>query len=220
MRIAFLADIHGNLPALEAVIGDLKDQAPDAVYLVGDQINRCPWSNEVMELARDHGWPMIAGNHEWVVARLGTVQLPPPFENRARFQDLWWTWERLDPTNLATVRALPLMARIDADGLGGQNGPTQIMTPIRLEHGVPGNPFVGFTDAMPVQKLLGALAGVREPVVVCGHTHCPLVRREAGYLICNGGSVGMPYNGDPACTIFAVGRQTGIMARKPAPSRI
>ena len=62
MRVAFLADIHGNLPALEAVLRDLAHQAPDAVYLVGDQINRCPWNNEVLDLLAialdtDHlGW--------------------------------------------------------------------------------------------------------------------------------------------------------------------
>jgi predicted phosphodiesterase len=50
MRLAFLSDIHGNLPALEAVVDDLKSTAPDAVYLMGDQISRVPWHNEVMDL--------------------------------------------------------------------------------------------------------------------------------------------------------------------------
>jgi predicted phosphodiesterase len=43
MRLAFLADIHGNLPALEAVLRDLRRHAPDQVYLAGDLVNRCPW---------------------------------------------------------------------------------------------------------------------------------------------------------------------------------
>ncbi len=68
MRLAFLADIHSNLPALEAVLADLKEQAPDLVYLVGDQVNRCPVAQ------RSHGpahrrwtWPAIFGNHDLVV---------------------------------------------------------------------------------------------------------------------------------------------------------
>jgi NAD(P)-dependent dehydrogenase (short-subunit alcohol dehydrogenase family) len=72
MRIAVLADIHGNLPALEAVIADLHTQAPDAVYLAGDQICRVPWHNEVMAIVREQGWPGIFGNHEWVIGRIGT----------------------------------------------------------------------------------------------------------------------------------------------------
>jgi hypothetical protein len=55
MRLAFLADIHGNLPALEAVLCDLRRQTPDQVYLAGDLVNRCPWNNEVMALLADVG---------------------------------------------------------------------------------------------------------------------------------------------------------------------
>ena len=72
MRLAFLADIHGNLPALEAVIRDLQDLAPDQVFLAGDLVNRCPWNNEVMELLADTGWPGVVGNHDLVVGRIHT----------------------------------------------------------------------------------------------------------------------------------------------------
>ncbi|MEZ4582430.1 MAG: metallophosphoesterase family protein [Caldilineaceae bacterium] len=107
LRLAFLADIHGNLPALEAVLADVRAQSPDAVYLVGDQINRCPWHNEVLDLLDIYGWPAIAGNHELVIGIIGTPHNYPPFTDRNRFAVLWWTWETLAPRHLRAIRTLP-----------------------------------------------------------------------------------------------------------------
>src|SRR5688500_2755152 len=101
MRIAVLADIHSNLPALEAVHADLRGMAPDLVLLAGDQVNRCPWPNEVMALIEDEGWPAILGNHELVISNLGTPDGHPLFNDRQRFADLWWTLEELTPEHLA-----------------------------------------------------------------------------------------------------------------------
>src|SRR5215204_6489608 len=107
MRIAVLADIHSNLLALEAVRADLHLMAPDKVFLAGDQVNRCPWPNEVMDLIHDEGWPTISGNHEVLLAHLGTSEQRSVFNERRRFADLWWTWEQLRPEHLVTIRQLP-----------------------------------------------------------------------------------------------------------------
>jgi len=197
MRIAILADIHGNLPALEAVLADLTQQAPDAVYLLGDSINRCPWNNEVLDCLTARGWPSICGNHELVIGRLGTPQNRPPFTDRVRFPTLWWTAEQLTPRHLQAIRLLPAELRLDLDGC----------PPLRLLHGKPGNPFVGFLPEAHDESLADELATTAEAVVVCAHTHRPLlrtVRRLAAdaagpraWHIFNGGSVGLPYNGDP-----------------------
>lgn len=193
MRLAFLADIHGNLPALEAVLHDLRRHAPDAVYLAGDQISRVPWHNEVMSLLASEPWPAIYGNHEWVIGRLYTEQNRPPFTERERFLALYWTQETLAPEHLATVRDLPsdLYLRFDA------------APPIRLTHGVPGNCFSGVFPFTPSDRAAQLLRAVDEPVAVLGHTHRPMDRslrdeRTGRTLrIFNGGSVGLPYNGDP-----------------------
>lgn len=186
MRLAFLADIHGNLPALEVVAADLRGQGVDQVYLAGDQVNRVPWNNEVMDLIADAGWPAIVGNHDLVVGRILTPNNTPPFTNRDRFRSLWWTAATLAPRHLAVLRRLPAARRIALPGL----------PPIRLFHGVPENLFTGIypeTDDTAVQRRLD---GVMEPVVVCAHTHRPLARTVAAWTIFNGGSVGLPYNGD------------------------
>ena len=187
MRLAILADIHGNLPAFEAVLADLKQQSPDAVYFAGDQINRCPWNNEVMDLVTTLGWPTIQGNHELVIGAINTPANRPPFTNRTRFVDLWWTQEHLHPHHLATLRQWPLELRLTF-----AESP-----PIRLIHGVPGNPFLGLLAETTDAAVIDALTQVDESVVVCAHTHRPLARAVARWQIFNGGSVGASYDGDP-----------------------
>ncbi len=186
MRVAFLADIHGNLPAFEAALAHLKSQSPDAVFLVGDQINRCPWNNEVMDLVNNLGWPAIQGNHELVVGVINTPDNWWPFTERHRFPILWWTQEHLRCEHLAAIRSLPESMHIRFDDA----------PPIFLVHGVPGNPHVGFYPAMSDDAARDALADVAEPVIICGHTHRPLDRQVDDWRIINAGSVGLPYNGD------------------------
>src|SRR4051794_6754063 len=112
-RIAIMADIHSNLPALEAVRADLLLTAPDLVFLGGDQINRCPWPNEVMELVNQEQWPAISGNHEWLVSHLSKADYSPVFEDRSRFAELWWTVANLKPQFLAEIDQLPSERRIE-----------------------------------------------------------------------------------------------------------
>lgn len=187
MRLAVLADIHGNLPALESVAADLESMAPDMVVVLGDQVNRCPWSNEVMAFIAEKAWPAILGNHEIILLRMGDETAHSVFLYRRRFADLWWTWEQLTPANMAAMTELPEERRLDLPG-----GP-----PLRLLHGVKGNPFVGITTDYDDAKIDASLAGIEESYVLTAHTHWPLVRRTGRYTVMNPGSVGMSYNGDP-----------------------
>ena len=149
MRIAILADIHGNLPALEAVVNDLQRQRPDQVCVAGDLINRCPWSNQVLDLVAAAEWRVLAGNHELVVQMLGAADCPPPLRDRERFADLWWTRGQLTPEHLAELARLPIQLHIATHGL-----PT-----IQVVHGVPGDPFVGFAPDMTDAQLARYLVG-------------------------------------------------------------
>ncbi len=148
MRIAILADIHGNLPALEAVVADLRVQGVDAVYLAGDQISRVPWHNEVMDFIADAGWPAIYGNHDLVIGQLETDACRPPFTDRQRFASLYWTQETLTPQHLETVRALPATLRLAWPSL----------PPVRIWHGTPNNPFGGIFPFTSTPLALGSAA--------------------------------------------------------------
>lgn len=199
MRLAILADIHGNLPALEAVVADLQTQSPDAVCLAGDQVNRCPWNNEVLDLLAAQGWPAIYGNHDLVVGRINTAENRPPFTNAQRFPDLWWTQGQLHPQHLVTLRQLPAELRLDFG----------VAPPIRLLHGIPGNAFVGLLPDDDAAIIHQALTSVAEAVVISAHTHRPLARTVGRWQIFNGGSVGAPYNSDPRAQYLLLDAQQG-----------
>lgn len=187
MRLAFLADVHSNLPALEAVREDLRVTMPDLVYLGGDQINRCPWPNEVMELIDTEGWPAISGNHELLVSHLSSMAYNSVFDDRRRFADLWWTVGHLKPKHLAEIEVLPGERLIKIG-----NAPA-----ILSLHGLRENPFEGLTPDMSDEQIELKLANIDEPIIVTAHTHHPLARLFGNQQVFNPGSVGMPYDGDP-----------------------
>jgi len=98
MRIAILADIHGNLLALEAVLADLKHRKVDQFVDLGDCVSGPLWPRETAELLRQLNWPTVRGNHDrWVTDWPPEKQYP---SDAIAFQ-------ALDPSQLAWLRALP-----------------------------------------------------------------------------------------------------------------
>ncbi|MFN8440024.1 MAG: metallophosphoesterase family protein [Caldilineaceae bacterium] len=217
MRVAFLADIHGNLPALEAVIADLKVQAPDQVVLVGDQINRCPWTNEVLDLLAGFDWPTIYGNHEYIIARLGTPENFYPFTDPLRYPTLWWTHARLTPSHLAALHQLPAELTLTYPDLPS----------IYVTHGLPGNCYRGFLPEDSDDHIHQLLEHVEPSYIVSAHTHRPMDRsvpsggtetskilnglhpQASKCRILNPGSVGLPYNGDVRAQYLLLDSQIG-----------
>ena len=76
-RLAVLSDIHGNLPALKAVIAEIEQEGLDAVVVSGDVVNWGPFSREVLERITTLGWACIRGNNEYYLLDYGTVYNPP-----------------------------------------------------------------------------------------------------------------------------------------------
>lgn len=187
MRIATLGDIHGNLPALEAVMQDMRREGVEEVWLVGDQIARLPWHNEVLDIVAAEGWQGIYGNHELVIGQLYTKESPPYFADRERFIALYWTQETMRPEHLASIRTLPSDRVIRHDGL----------PPIHLTHGIPGNSFRGIFPETCDAYIANSFRDVPESLIVTAHTHRQLERHTETQTILNGGAVGLPYNGDP-----------------------
>lgn len=193
--LALLSDIHGNLPALEAVMADIRARRPDAVYVLGDIVNGCPWPGDVLDLIAAEGWPMLLGNHDDAVIQLGTPRMEPRYADKPRYGPLWWTREHLTPAHLDRLNGLPLEL-----GLCFADAPS-----IRLVHGAPGNFFIGLRPDSPEAWVEEQLAGVAERVVAAGHTHFPMARTlgaggapdTEGRLVLNSGSVGIPYDDDP-----------------------
>ncbi len=189
--LALVSDIHGNLPAFEAVVADIQAHSPDAVYVLGDIVHGCPWSAEVLDLLLDLGWPMLMGNHDDAILQLGTSRMEPRYVDRGRYAMLWWTRASLSARHITALTGLPL-----AFTLNFPQAP-----PLFLFHGIPGKFSVGFRPDSPEEWVVRRLAGIAETTVAGGHTHEPMVRlvsrRLVGrWTVINSGSIGASYDGD------------------------
>lgn len=186
MRVAVLADIHGNLPALEAVLAEQDIAAADRIVLLGD-IALGPMPVESLELLASLGdravW--VHGNCEReVVSAYDGTSVPGPNSDGAR-----GTASLLGRRHRDLLDGLPLLVPLDVIGLG----------PVLFCHATPrrDDEFVLVDSPLPVWER--ALSGVDQPVVVMGHTHMPFDRLVGGRRAVNPGSVGMSYGAAGAC---------------------
>jgi predicted phosphodiesterase len=183
MRVAALYDIHGNLPALEAVLAELD---ADTILVGGDAVLG-PMPKETLELLRERGATFLRGNTDRAVG--GGVPDDDPWVERVR-----WAREQLDEEELGFLRGLPHPLSLDVEGLG----------PILFCHGSPRSDEEIFTAITPPKRLDAMLDGVQERVVVCGHTHVQFDRLVGDRRLVNAGSVGMPYEGEPGIAAWAL----------------
>jgi len=97
MRIALLSDVHGNLPAFEAVLGDVEEQAVEAVWCLGDLVGYGAEPDGCVELARDRCDLSLAGNHDLVV----TGEIPISDFSPSAAAAARWTQETIDDETMA-----------------------------------------------------------------------------------------------------------------------
>ena len=177
MRVAAISDIHGNLPALEAVLADIDDEGVDEIVVAGDTAHG-PWPAEVVDLLVERGARCVRGNADReVIERSETFgQLAP------------WSADRLGESRLGVVRSWPLTVELPVDGLGT----------VVVCHSTPESEDPVYTRITPDAELVELFASVDADVLVCGHTHMQYDRTLAsGLRVVNAGSVGMPYEGAP-----------------------
>jgi len=176
-RIAILTDIHGNLPALEAVIADAEEQGCAGFANLGDSLSGPLWPAETADLLMDLDWPTIAGNHE---RQLLTIDRARMGASDAFARDA------LSDRHLQWLASLPQTLHLSPDVLLCHGTPAD-----DLEHflyTVDGGAAREATDAEMRER-----AGDRsEALILCGHTHLPrIVMLEGGRTIANPGSVGL-----------------------------
>lgn len=189
-----VTDIHGNLTALEAVIADLREAAPDLVLQGGDVAAMGSSPAEVVDRVREVGWPGVAGNADEMLYR--PEALAEFAGGTPRFQPLVAVVEaaaaavrdRLGAERLAWLAALPAVHR--AEGLV-------------LVHATPCDLWRSPAASAPDEELLAAYGGLG-PLVVYGHIHVPFVRQVGSMMVVNAGSAGMPYDGDRRASYLLV----------------
>jgi predicted phosphodiesterase len=193
MRIAVLNDIHGNLPALDAVLADVRQAGVDQIVIGGDVLPG-PLPRETMArlLALDIPTQFIYGNGDKaILAQLtasdpsavtywGTtegVAVPEPMQELIR-----WTARQVSEYR-DVLASWPLTTMLSIDGLGT----------VLFCHATPRNEIDIFTRVTPEERLLPVFAGVDASLVVCGHTHMQFDRTIGPTRVVNAGSVGMPF---------------------------
>jgi predicted phosphodiesterase len=179
MRVAALYDVHGNLPALEAVLEEVEREQPDAIVFGGD-IVAGPMPRETLERVRGLGDKArcLRGNAD---------RLALEYRSGKRAKDDGvgdaWVGAQLTDEEAEFLEALPLSLTLGVDGLG----------PTCFCHATPRDDEEIFTERDGAGVVAEMLAGTEETTVVCGHTHMQVDRRVGRWRVVNAGSVGLPH---------------------------
>lgn len=194
MRVAAIYDIHGNLPALKAVLADVATCGVDRIMIGGDLIPG-PWLNEVFDELRSLSTPIdfISGNGDLAVLAhvdeadsdriryWGTVSgnpLPASVQPIVR-----WNADTLRTEHAESIRRWPMTVRHEISGIGR----------VLFCHATPRSETACFTERTAESLLKPVFDAVSAELVVCGHTHMPFDRMIGSVRVVNAGSVGMPY---------------------------
>jgi len=194
MRVAAIYDIHANLPALEAVLQEIRQAVVDQIMVGGDVLPG-PMPRETIACLRGLDIPVqfIQGNgdREVVALRRGTETTTVPEQYREAMR---WVAQQLLPEDEQWLASWPETLRIQIPGLGE----------VLFCHATPRNDTEIFTRLTTEERLLPVFAGVNVPLVVCGHTHMQFDRNVGGIRVVNAGSVGMPF-GEPGADWLLLG---------------
>ena len=204
MRIAIVADVHGNLRAFEAVLADLRQVAPDLVVHGGDLAYGGTHPAEVIDRVRALGWPGVRGNTDemlWAPQSLADFAAKTP---------------QLDAL-VGRIQGLipPTIAKIGEERLRWlEEFPERYVTGgITLVHASPGDlwraPLANASD----EELRSTYSPLGSALVVYGHIHRPYVRRVGEMTVANTGSVSQSYDGDRRASYLVIEGESANIRR-------
>jgi putative phosphoesterase len=193
MRVATLYDLHGNLPALEAVLLEIPAEA--TIVVGGDVCAGGTHPSETLERLR------VLERVLWVRGNADR-ELTPGEKGLAPAEVIEATRAALTGEQIAFLHGLPPTVQI-----GGT----------LFCHATPRNDVDIFTERTPEERIADLFADVDADVVVCGHTHTQFERTIAGKRVINSGSVGMPYEDAPGAywTLDLMHRNTEYDGAEP-----
>jgi putative phosphoesterase len=173
VRVALIADVHGNVVALKRVLGEIEGCR---IYCVGDLVGYGPWPNEVIDLLREKAAVCVIGNHDYAAVTGDVRNLSSVAETAAL-----WTKDKLTRDSARFLGSLPMMLSTND---------------FFMVHGSPRYPLDEYVSPQDsyAEYLLNE---EKEGVVVLAHTHIPFIRQTEKRIVLNPGSVGQPRDGNP-----------------------
>lgn len=191
-RVAALYDIHGNLPALEAVLSEIEREGIDCIVVGGD-VAAGPMPIEVIDVLRSLGQRarFVRGNADrLMVSAFDALQSGG---NPSTSPE--WAATQLSQADRDFLASFRENVVLDVEGLG----------PMRFCHGSPRSDEEILTSLTSGTRLAPILRDVREATVICGHTHIQFDRTFERWRVLNAGSVGMPYEVPPGARWLRLG---------------
>lgn len=186
-KIAILSDVHGNLPALEAVIADAQKQNADTFWNLGDFLGYGPYVNEVVDLLFETCSAQVIGNYDLKVLKFPEKQKKwAQSKKKEKYLALKWAWEKLSKKNADRLEQLPQQDTQVVAGLS-----------FLLTHGGPDAVDEAIGPDTPVDRLTTLAAMTDAKAILCGHTHLPFLKTLSPTTFINPGSVGRPEGRDP-----------------------
>lgn len=184
MRIAVLADIHGNIPALEAVLDDVGRRKVDLIVNLGDSVSGPLWPRETFERLEQLGALTVRGNHDRQVAA---------FDSAKATESDRFAFVALSESQREALGRLPFSFQF-APGIIGFHA-----TPAYDDRYVLDDIASGVLVRAPMEKIVRRLGVIEEKLVLLGHSHRQdLVRLPSGTIVMNPGTVGCPAYFDPS----------------------
>jgi len=200
--VTIFGDIHGNLPALEAVFTDMEARELDTLYCLGDLVGYGTFPNEVTKMIREREIPTIMGNYDQGVGNnsddCGCAYKTDEARKMGE-QSIAWTNAHTTDDNKAFLRDLPAHRPL-------QIGEHKIL----LVHGSPRKINEYLYEDRSDASLDRLMDGIDADVLVCGHTHLPYDRvLPSGRRIINAGSVGKPKDNKPDACYLVLSDENG-----------
>ena len=190
MKTLIVSDIHGNLPALEAVLDATGDF--DSCLFLGDVVDYGPFPKECITVLKNTMSYGVIGNHDNALAYDVDCGCRGDFK---QFSEETRAWHKtlLDKEELQFLRSLQLLHRCEIDGLS-----------ILLAHATPEGNLFQYLQESDIDK---AVENLTDQVVLLGHTHIQFKKQVGGTLVVNPGSVGLSRDGGEACYAILENRE-------------
>lgn len=189
-KVAFISDIHSNLPALEATLSDIESKGIDEIYCLGDIIGYHSFTNDVIKMLKDRGVISIMGNHDKVIADKDfDRELDKNFV-------MTWNCNELTDENREYLKSLPETLILHFERVS-----------VQIVHGSPNSIEEYIREGSEEADYF--IENMDTDVLISGHTHIPYITEKDGKYLLNTGSVGKPKIGKPQASYLVLGFNIG-----------